>query len=299
MSPRGRLGARRRRPPRSRLAARARRPQRAGAAAVVAHRPQGRRRRSASAGWPSPTSPPSTAPRRTSWTRTTSGPAPVRSATRSPPTTSTTPARRSCAPPSPAGSPRRGCRLDVCSGGRADGRAAGGLRPGPDRLPRQQQVGRRAARAVVDVGVGRIIVDSFDEIDAARSRRRASSASSPAVMVRVTAGVEAHTHEYIATAHEDQKFGFSITSRRRARGGAPGADADPGSSCSGCTRHIGSQIFDTAGFEVAARRVLALHARVARRARRRAAGDGPRRRLRHRLHHPGRPGRARRSWPRR
>ena len=54
-------------------------------------------------------------------------------------------------------------------------------------------------------------------------------------MVRVTAGVEAHTHEYIATAHEDQKFGFSITSGdaleavRRVRGGAGAA------SCSACT----------------------------------------------------------------
>ena len=80
-------------------------------------------------------------------------------------------------------------------------------------------------------------------------------------MVRVTAGVEAHTHEYIATAHEDQKFGFSITSGdaleavRRAH--------DAGLRAVGLHSHIGSQIFDTSGFEVAARRVLALHARIA------------------------------------
>ena len=69
--------------------------------------------------------------------------------------------------------------------------------------------------------------------------------------MRVTAGVEAHTHEYIATAHEDQKFGFSIT----------GGDAfeavrrcwrPRASNCWACTRHIGSQIFDSSGFEVAA-----------------------------------------------
>ena len=80
-------------------------------------------------------------------------------------------------------------------------------------------------------------------------------------MVRVTAGVEAHTHEYIATAHEDQKFGFSITSgdafeavtqvRGRQR-----------LELLGLHSHIGSQIFDSSGFEVAARRVLALHARI-------------------------------------
>ena len=80
-------------------------------------------------------------------------------------------------------------------------------------------------------------------------------------MVRVTAGVEAHTHEYIATAHEDQKFGFSITA-----GDALEAvrllHAAPGVELLGLHSHIGSQIFDTAGFEVAARRVLALHAQI-------------------------------------
>ena len=81
------------------------------------------------------------------------------------------------------------------------------------------------------------------------------------VMVRVTAGVEAHTHEYIATAHEDQKFGFSITLGRRLRGGPRVQDA-PGLELLGLHSHIGSQIFDTSGFEVAARRVLTLHARV-------------------------------------
>ena len=80
-------------------------------------------------------------------------------------------------------------------------------------------------------------------------------------MVRVTAGVEAHTHEYIATAHEDQKFGFSIT-------GGDALDAvrrivaAPGLELRGLHSHIGSQIFDSSGFEVAARRVLALHATV-------------------------------------
>jgi diaminopimelate decarboxylase len=76
----------------------------------------------------------------------------------------------------------------------------------------------------------------------------------------VTAGVEAHTHEYIATAHEDQKFGFSITSATRSRPYA-GVLAAPGAGAARPALHIGSQIFDTSGFEVAARRVLGLHAR--------------------------------------
>jgi diaminopimelate decarboxylase len=107
--------------------------------------------------------------------------------------------------------------------------------------------------------VGRIVVDSFHEIE--RIVALASDERPARVMVRVTAGVEAHTHEYIATAHEDQKFGFSITS-----GDALEAvrllHAAPGVELLGLHSHIGSQIFDTSGFEVAARRVLALHAEV-------------------------------------
>jgi diaminopimelate decarboxylase len=81
------------------------------------------------------------------------------------------------------------------------------------------------------------------------------------VLLRVTVGVEAHTHEFIATAHEDQKFGFSLA------GGAAFAAAlrilDEGVlDLRGLHSHIGSQIFDTSGFEVSARRVLDLQARI-------------------------------------
>jgi diaminopimelate decarboxylase len=80
-------------------------------------------------------------------------------------------------------------------------------------------------------------------------------------MVRVTVGVEAHTHEYIATAHEDQKFGFSL-----AGGDASAAIerilADGVLELRGLHSHIGSQIFDTDGFELSARRVLGLAAKI-------------------------------------
>ena len=77
------------------------------------------------------------------------------------------------------------------------------------------------------------------------------------VMVRVTVGVEAHTHEYIATAHEDQKFGLSLA-------GGDAANAIRRVFATDNLRlvrlhsHIGSQIFDVDGFELAARRVIAL-----------------------------------------
>jgi diaminopimelate decarboxylase len=119
---------------------------------------------------------------------------------------------------------------------------------------------RRALERAVREGVGRIIVDSFTEIERL-SAVTAELGTTAAVMVRVTAGVEAHTHEYIATAHEDQKFGFSITSGDAFEAVRRVQEA-PGLELRGLHSHIGSQIFDTSGFEVAARRVLTLHARV-------------------------------------
>ena len=73
------------------------------------------------------------------------------------------------------------------------------------------------ARAL-EVGVGRIVVDSFDEID--RLERLGAEAF---VLLRVTPGVEAHTHEYVMTGQEDTKFGFSIASGRGGRGGGAAA----------------------------------------------------------------------------
>lgn len=107
-------------------------------------------------------------------------------------------------------------------------------------------------------GVGRIIVDSSDEIT--RLEELCAELGVRArVMVRVTTGVEAHTHEYIATAHEDQKFGFSITSGQ-ALVGMFRCHHSPHLELLGVHSHIGSQIFDTHGFEVAARRTLKLFA---------------------------------------
>ena len=101
------------------------------------------------------------------------------------------------------------------------------------------------------------------ETAAAGSSRYASAdRGRPKVLVRVTSGVEAHTHEFVATAHDDQKFGFSLSS-----GAADEAVrrvlAAPGLDLAGLHSHIGSQIYDTAGFEVAAHRVLGLAARIA------------------------------------
>ncbi|HEY2879638.1 diaminopimelate decarboxylase [Nocardioides sp.] len=152
-----------------------------------------------------------------------------------------------------------GLSLDVCS----DGELTVALRAGfdPARLGYHGNTKTEVelTRAVAE-GVGRIVVDSFNEIERLE-RVTASLGRSARLMVRVTAGVEAHTHEYIATAHEDQKFGFSITSGD-ALEAVRRVVAAPGLELLGLHSHIGSQIFDTSGFEVATRRVLALHAQV-------------------------------------
>ncbi len=152
-----------------------------------------------------------------------------------------------------------GLSLDVCSGGEL----AVALRAGVDPAKIGFHGNNKSVaelRRVLEVGVGRVVVDSFHELDRLSSLAAELGVVAP-VMVRVTAGVEAHTHEYIATAHEDQKFGFSINAGD-AFAAVARICADPGLSLLGLHSHIGSQIFDTAGFEVAARRVLALHARV-------------------------------------
>lgn len=111
-------------------------------------------------------------------------------------------------------------------------------------------------QAAVKAGVGHIVLDSSMEID----RLDAVAAEAGVVqdvLIRVTVGVEAHTHEFISTAHEDQKFGFSLA-------GGKAIDAVRRVFAAGNLRlvglhsHIGSQIFDVDGFEVAAHRVIGL-----------------------------------------
>ena len=154
-----------------------------------------------------------------------------------------------------------GLLLDVCTGGELTVALRAGLDPrrigfhGNNKSPQE-------LRQAVDAGVGRVIVDSFHEIERLASLV-AGADDVVDVLVRVTAGVEAHTHEYIATAHEDQKFGFSILSGDAAEA-ARLVHRTRGLRLRGLHSHIGSQIFDTAGFEVAARRVLALQAELAR-----------------------------------
>lgn len=152
-----------------------------------------------------------------------------------------------------------GLRLDVCSGGELAVAVRAGV-PGELIGLHGNNKSVPEIDAALSYAVGRIVVDSFEEIErvadaAARAGTRAK------VMLRVKTGVEAHTHEFIATAHEDQKFGFSLDGQvddavRRVL-------AREELELLGFHSHIGSQIFESDGFAVAAERLIGLQLAVA------------------------------------
>jgi len=168
-----------------------------------------------------------------------------------------------------------GLSLDVCSAGEL----AVALRAGfPARRIAMHGNNKSVPELALalDAGVGTVVLDSFLEIARLDHLARERGVLVD-VMVRTTVGVEAHTHEYIATAHEDQKFGFSIEAGAYSGAGVPqgsgagvpqsaAAEAvhrvlkSPGMRLVGLHSHIGSQIFDATGFEVAAHRVVGLMA---------------------------------------
>ena len=90
-------------------------------------------------------------------------------------------------------------------------------------------------------GVGLIVVDSFDEISRLSEIAKVQGAL-PRLLVRVTPGVEAHTHEYIMTGQEDSKFGFSVESGA-AKAAIEAVIDDDNLEFAGIHAHIGSQIF--------------------------------------------------------
>ncbi|MCT4354406.1 diaminopimelate decarboxylase [Streptomyces sp. Je 1-79] len=152
-----------------------------------------------------------------------------------------------------------GLNLDVCSAGELSTALSAGMPP--ERIAYHgNNKSHEEIRRAVEVGVGRIVLDSFQEI--ARVAHIAESLGKrQRVQIRVTVGVEAHTHEFIATAHEDQKFGIALAGGQAAEAVRRALKLD-GLELIGIHSHIGSQIFDMAGFEVSARRVVQLLAEV-------------------------------------
>jgi diaminopimelate decarboxylase len=148
-----------------------------------------------------------------------------------------------------------GLGIDVATGGELAVALAAGV-PGDRLLLHGNNKSREEIRRALGAGVGRIVVDSLAEVDRVAEVARDLGVR-PCVLVRVTVGVEAHTHEFIATAHEDQKFGLSLASGAALEAIRRVVEI-PDLDFRGLHSHIGSQIFDAAGFEVAASRLVGL-----------------------------------------
>lgn len=152
-----------------------------------------------------------------------------------------------------------GLRIDTATGGELAVALRAGVPGEHIGLHGNNKSDAEIARAL-EAGVGRIVLDSLAELDrvATAVRSRGDDRRAP-VMVRLTTGVHAGGHEYISTAHEDQKFGLSVAGGQ-AMEALRAVLARPELELIGVHSHIGSQILDPSGFEVAARRVLELRA---------------------------------------
>jgi diaminopimelate decarboxylase len=146
-----------------------------------------------------------------------------------------------------------GMHLDVATGGEVFVARRAGV-PADRLVLHGNNKSDTELRTALEEGVGRIVVDSFDEIDRLEALHR-EGLGRPTVLVRITPGVEAHTHEYVATGHDDTKFGFTVSS------GAADLAIDrirnsPALDLAGIHAHIGSQVFRLDSF-VEATRVIA------------------------------------------
>jgi len=150
-----------------------------------------------------------------------------------------------------------GLYLDVSSGGELAVALAGGIAPSRIGLHGNNKSHSEIGRAVA-AGVGVIVIDSEIEVERIASAAGAQDRIQP-VRLRVNTGVHAHTHEYLATAREDQKFGIATAD-------VPAIVAKIRShkhlQFLGLHSHIGSQIFAVEGFVEAAKRLIALHAEL-------------------------------------
>lgn len=148
-----------------------------------------------------------------------------------------------------------GLDLDVASEGELRTALAGGV-PGERLGLHGNAKSRELLELALEVGVGRIVLDSPGEADLLEEIARNRGVSAPC-FVRVTTGVHAGGHEFIATAHEDQKFGLSLATGE-AKALAQRVAGSDSLELRGLHSHIGSQIAGTDGFVAAGERIIEL-----------------------------------------
>ena len=143
-----------------------------------------------------------------------------------------------------------GMRIDVATEGEAFVAMAAGVPP--DRLVAHgNNKSVRELEIALDSGMGRVVVDGFDELD--RIERLVDAGHRvPAVFLRVAPGVDAHTHEYVSTGQDDSKFGFTVANGD-AQKAVERAMASPAFDVRGLHTHIGSQVFRAESFAEALR----------------------------------------------
>ena len=113
-------------------------------------------------------------------------------------------------------------------------------------------------RTVISAGVNRIIVDSFDEMDRLDTLHE-EGLPTPDVLIRITPGIEAHTHEFISTGRDDSKFGFTV-STGLAKTAIERAMSSDSMNLRGIHAHIGSQVFRVDSFAKSAEVIAAVGA---------------------------------------
>lgn len=144
-----------------------------------------------------------------------------------------------------------GVGIDVCSGGELTTALAAGFPP--DRIVfHGNNKSLDELQLAAEANVGRIAVDSLDELE-----RLSKVPGDSRLLLRITPGVEAHTHEFVQTGQEDSKFGFSLGDGVALDAISRARELD-GYELVGLHAHIGSQIFELAAFELAVGRLAAL-----------------------------------------
>jgi len=142
-----------------------------------------------------------------------------------------------------------GLLLDVASGGELHVALSAGI-PASACTMHGNNKSAEELRFALSAGIRSIVVDSFDELDRLDALH-AEGSSVPDVLLRITPGVHAHTHEYIATGQDDSKFGFNLATGDAERS-VRRALASAAVNLVGFHCHIGSNVFDAASFAKAA-----------------------------------------------
>ncbi len=144
-----------------------------------------------------------------------------------------------------------GMRIDVSTIGELGTALAAGVPPERLVMHGNNKSGPEL-RAALDAGVGVVVIDCWEEIDRIEAIVDATGARPPVVMIRITPGVEAHTHEYVRTGIDDSKFGFTVSTGLAAKA-VERAASSSNMRLAGVHAHIGSQVFRVESFAEAMR----------------------------------------------